>query len=141
MFARNDGTAFGVDEDAINRCVVPCGAWIVWTDPPSPLTITPRPSSAITMALVGCSSSSPPSSSKSRQASSSVSDSLVRPISSLSANTRQSPSLPGLLLELNARLFVLLSATEEALDLSPLCNCDHPVGASTGVRDEEEEEC
>lgn len=23
MFARNEGTAFGVDEDAINRCVVP----------------------------------------------------------------------------------------------------------------------
>lgn len=23
MFARNDGTAFGVDEDAISRCVVP----------------------------------------------------------------------------------------------------------------------
>ena len=23
MFARNEGTAFGVDEDAISRCVVP----------------------------------------------------------------------------------------------------------------------
>ena len=23
MLARNEGTAFGVDEDAINRCVVP----------------------------------------------------------------------------------------------------------------------
>jgi len=26
MVARNEGTAFGVDDDAINRCVVP-GRW------------------------------------------------------------------------------------------------------------------